>query len=164
VARQLRDAQCHTIWEGTENIICLDVLRAMAKERADEALFSRVEQALGTAEHPAISATASQIGRSADEVKEAVAYLERAPQELRLLQARRLADYMADVTQAALLVEEAAWELEHKGSARKALVARHFADMRLSEHAVRGITSGDRTAIDFFEPIVRYQPVPKDAI
>jgi len=164
VARQLRDAQCHTIWEGTENIICLDVLRAMAKERSDEALFSRVEQALGTAEHPAISATASQIGRSADEVKEAVAYLERAPQEIRLLQARRLTDYMADVTQAALLVEEAAWELEHKGSARKAIVARHFADMRLSEHPVRGITAGDRTVIDYFEPIVRYQPIPKDAL
>jgi len=164
VARQLRDAQCHTIWEGTENIICLDVLRAMQKENADEALFSRVEQALGTAEHPAIAATASQVGRSADEVKEAVAYLQRAPQELRLLQARRLADYMADVTEAALLVEEAAWELEHKGSARKALVARHFADMRLSEHPVRGITSGDRTVIDYFEPIVRYQPVPKDAL
>ena len=57
VARQLRDAQCHTIWEGTENIICLDVLRAMQKERADEALFARVERALGTAEHPALAAT-----------------------------------------------------------------------------------------------------------
>ncbi|HYM16052.1 MAG TPA: acyl-CoA dehydrogenase family protein [Dehalococcoidia bacterium] len=164
VARQLRDAQCHTIWEGTENIICLDVLRAMQKERADEALFSRVEQALGTAEHPSVTATASQVGRAADEVKEAVAYLEHAPQEVRLLQARRLTDYMADVAQAALLVEEAAWELEHKGSARKALVARHFASMRLSEHPVRGITSGDRTAIDFFEPIVRYQPVARDAL
>ena len=27
LARQLRDAQCHTIWEGTENICCLDVRR-----------------------------------------------------------------------------------------------------------------------------------------
>jgi len=26
VARQLRDAQSNTIWEGTENIICLDIL------------------------------------------------------------------------------------------------------------------------------------------
>lgn len=80
------------------------------------------------------------------------------------LQAQRLTDYMADVAQAALLVEEAAWELEHKGSARKALVARHFANLRLSEHPVRGITSGDRTTIDFFEPTVRYQPVSKDAL
>jgi hypothetical protein len=164
VARQLRDAQCHTIWEGTENIICLDVLRAMAKERADEALFGRIERALGGAEHPVLTSTVTDVGRALDEVKEAAAYLERAPQEIRLLQARRIADYMADVTQAALLVEEAAWELANKNSARKAIVARHFASMRLSEAPVRGIMSEDRTVLDYFDQIVRYQPISKDAL
>ena len=33
VARQLRDAQCHTIWEGTENICAIDVRRAMRSDR-----------------------------------------------------------------------------------------------------------------------------------
>ena len=28
----------------------------------------------------------------------------------------------------------------------------------------RGIASGDRTVLDFFEPIVRYQPVAKDSV
>ncbi len=159
VARQLRDAQCHTIWEGAENIICLDVLRAMTKEHAEESLFARVERAIGGAEHPALEGAVSHVGRSVDEVKEAVAYLERAPQEMRLLQARRLTDYMADVAQAALLVEEATWELAEKGSARKAIVARHFAETHLAQRPIRGITGGDRTVLDYFEPIVRYQPV-----
>ena len=48
MARQLRDAQCHTIWEGTENILCLDVRRAMRGEQAHIALLARVEQALET--------------------------------------------------------------------------------------------------------------------
>jgi len=164
VARQLRDAQCHTIWEGTENIICLDVLRSIQKEHADEALFARIERALGSAEHPSLAATAADVGRSADEVKEAAAYLERAPQEMRLLHARRLTDYMADVTQAALLVEEGAWELEHKGSARKAVVARYFASTRLAERPLRGITSSDRTVLDHFEPIVRYGRIDREAL
>ncbi len=164
VARQLRDAQCHTIWEGTENIICLDVLRSMTKEHAEEALFARVERAIGGAEHPALTGAVTQIGRSVDELKDAAAYLERAPQEIRLLQARRLTGYMADVAQAALLVEEATWELAHKGSARKAVVARRFVDTHLAQPTARGITGGDRTVLDFFEPIVRYQPVPRDAI
>jgi hypothetical protein len=158
-ARQLRDAQCHTIWEGTENIICLDVLRAMQKEHAEEALFARVERAIGGVEHPALASTVSQVGKSADEVKEAAAYLERAPQEVRLLQARRLTDYMADVAQAALLVEEATWELANKASARKAVVARHFAEMRLADRPLRGITSDDRTVLDHFDAIVRYTPI-----
>jgi alkylation response protein AidB-like acyl-CoA dehydrogenase len=159
VARQLRDAQCHTIWEGTENIICLDVLRAMTKEHAEEALFARIEQAIGGAEHPALADAVSQVGRSVDDVKEAVAYLEQAPQDVRLLHARRLTDFMADVAQAALLVEEATWELAEKNSARKAIVARHFIETHLTEEPLRGITSNDRTVLDYFEPIVRYQAV-----
>jgi hypothetical protein len=158
VARQLRDAVCHPIWEGTENIICLDVLRSMRKEHADEALLARVERALGGAEHPALAGTASQIGAAVDDVREAVAYLESAPEEVRLLQARRLTDYMADVAQASLLVEEAAWELAHKDSARKAAVARYFA-RRLAPQALRGITSPDRTVLDHFDAIVRYQRI-----
>ncbi len=164
VARQLRDAQCHTIWEGAENIICLDVLRAIAKEHADEALFGRIEHALGGAEHPTLTSTVTEVGRALDEVKEAAAYLEHAPQDVRLLHARRITDYMADVAQAALLVEEADWELAHKNSARKAIVARHFASMHLSQPPVRGITSEDRTVLDHFDAIVRYQPIPKEAL
>jgi acyl-CoA dehydrogenase len=157
VARQLRDAQCHTIWEGTENIICLDVLRSMQKEHADGALFARIERAIGTAEHPSLVEAASQTGRSADEVKEAIAWLEKAPQDIRLLQARRLANFMADIAQGALLVEEAAWEIEHKGSTRKATVARHFVTTHLAERPLRGITSGDQTVLDEFEPIVAWR-------
>jgi hypothetical protein len=71
---------------------------------------------------------------------------------------------MADVTQAALLVEEAVWELAHKGSARKAIVARYFVETHLRERPLRGITSGDRTALEYFEPIVRYQPVAPGSV
>ncbi len=164
VARQFRDAQCHTIWEGTENIICLDVLRSIAKERADEALFARIERALGGAEHPSLAATFSQVSRSVDEAKDALAFIARAPQDVRLLQARRVAEYLADVAQAALLVEEAVWELAEKGSARKAVVARYFVETRLAERPLRGITSPDRTVLDHFDAIVRYQPIEKGAL
>lgn len=159
VARQLRDAICHPIWEGTENIICLDVLRSMQKDQADEALFARVDQALGAAEHPAIATTASRVGRAVDECREAIAYVNSAPEDVRLLQARRLTAFMADVAQAALLVEEALWELEHIGSARKAIVAAYFGRQKLEHKPLRGITSDERTALDHFAAIVHYLPI-----
>ena len=34
ITRQLRDAQCHPIWEGSENVCVLDVLRAMRRDGA----------------------------------------------------------------------------------------------------------------------------------
>ncbi|MFX8964978.1 acyl-CoA dehydrogenase family protein, partial [Acinetobacter baumannii] len=34
VARILRDAQINTLWEGPDNVICLDVRRAITRENA----------------------------------------------------------------------------------------------------------------------------------
>jgi hypothetical protein len=106
----------------------------------------------------------TQLGRSLDEVRESIAYLLGAPEDVRLLNARRLTDYMADVTQAALLIEEAAWELEHKASARKVVVARQFIEMRLAQHPARGIMSGARVPLDHFDAIVNWRAVPPSAI
>jgi len=44
--RLLRDAQVLPIWEGTTNILTLDVLRAIGKERCHEAFFDRLHRAL----------------------------------------------------------------------------------------------------------------------
>jgi len=164
VARQFRDAMCHPIWEGTENIICLDVLRAMARDHADEALFDRIDRATSGVEHPALVETARRLGTNIDELRGAIGYLNAAEEDVRLLNARRLTDLMADVTQASLLVEEAAWELARKGSARKALVARQFVEARLTQHPARGITAGARLPLDWFDEIVRWKPVPPEAV
>jgi alkylation response protein AidB-like acyl-CoA dehydrogenase len=45
--RLLRDVQVMPIWEGTTNILTLDVLRVVEKERGHEAFFDRVRRALG---------------------------------------------------------------------------------------------------------------------
>ena len=49
LTRQLRDAQCHPIWEGSENICVLDVLRAIRRDAAHEAVVARIDQAVATA-------------------------------------------------------------------------------------------------------------------
>jgi hypothetical protein len=160
VARQLRDAQCHTIWEGTENICAIDVRRAMRSEGAHEAVLRRIDRALepaglaeagGTLERPAAAVRDARA-----ELVEAIAYLQSAPEDLALLRLRRFAYLMADTLEAALLCEEAAWSLRRDGDARKAAVAAHFCRRRLESPPVRGITSNDRTVLDLFEPLIRY--------
>src|SRR4030043_320258 len=143
VARQLRDGQCHTIWEGAENIICLDIQRAMIKEAAHEALLQRVESSLSVASDlapsvPSLRQPIDAVEQTAREVREVIAYLAQADREVAMLHARRLAGYLADLAQGALLLEEAAWEAAHRGSARKALVARLFADPQLFHEPLRG--------------------------
>jgi len=155
VARQLRDAQCHTIWEGTENVICLDILRGFRDEQVLQAVFSALE-ARTHRTSAMLDPVRESIARSLSEVREALKFLSRAERDLAQLRARSFANYLADVTQAALLLEEAEWELKHRGSARKAIVAHLFAESHLRERPARGVTSTDRTALDFFEPLTRY--------
>ncbi|HEY7136610.1 MAG TPA: acyl-CoA dehydrogenase family protein [Acidimicrobiia bacterium] len=157
MARQLRDAQCHTIWEGTENILCLDVRRAMRNEGAHEALLARVERALDEAASQRVLASAADaVAATLKDAREAITYLESAPTDLQLLHARRFAYLLADVVEGALLLDEASWSLRRDGDARKALVARRFATRRLVHPRVRGILDDDRSVIDRFEPLVRY--------
>jgi acyl-CoA dehydrogenase len=157
MARQLRDAQCHTIWEGTENILCIDVRRAMRAEHAHVALLARLERSLDAgAGHKVLASTIDTVATSLADVRRAVSYLDGAPDDLALLHSRRFAELLADTAQGALLVEEAAWALDRSGDARKAAVARRFAARRLANATLRGITDPDRTVIDLFEPLVRY--------
>src|SRR6202012_1799731 len=50
VARLLRDAQVNTIWEGPDNILCLDVRRGIEKARAHESLLARMRDAVSVSE------------------------------------------------------------------------------------------------------------------
>lgn len=162
-ARQLRDAQCHTIWEGTENIICLDVLRAMRKEHAHDALLDRVDAALAAATHPALAKMRDLVAEARREVQGAVEFVLQAPDDLRQLHARRVTAWLGDVTEAALLLEQAQTELDRSGSARKAAVARLFIDEHLTASPMRGI-SDDRSVFTLFESITRYAPLEVGAL
>ena len=158
-ARQLRDAQCHTIWEGAENIICLDILRSMAKDSAHDALLDRVDRAIESANHPSLDGIKDAIGQARREAQEVILFLARASNDLRQLHARRAGQLLADLTQAALLLEAAQEELETTGSARKAAVTRFFVRERLASGLpMRGIDE-DRSVLDLFEPVTRYAPV-----
>jgi acyl-CoA dehydrogenase len=165
MARQFRDAQCHPIWEGTENIICLDVRRAMHGEGAHEALLSRIERSLDAAgPHEPLARAAEAVAAAVKDAREAISYLTTADDDLQLLHARRLAYLLADLSEGAVLLDEAAWALNRDGDGRKALIARRFARTHLETPHVRGIVDDDRTVLDFFDPLVRYGKVDAAAV
>ena len=164
MARQLRDAQCHTIWEGTENICSLDVRRAMRNEGAHHALLARVERSLEGADTSAALAPAlDAVASTRSDTKDALSFYESADTDAQLLHAKRLTHLLADLVEGALLLDEATWQLERDGDARKAVVARRFA-RRLVPSRARGILDDDRTVLELFEPIVRYGPIEPSAV
>ncbi|MCL5044850.1 MAG: acyl-CoA dehydrogenase family protein [Deltaproteobacteria bacterium] len=158
LARLLRDAQANPVWEGTENIICLDVLRALRSEKVMQSALARLHGVLEAAV-PELGGLRAVLARSLEEAVEALGFLAGCERDLAELRARGFANYLADLFEAALLLEEAAWELERSGNARKAVVAALFIKRRLVVPAGRGIASADRTLLDLFEPLVGYGEV-----
>ncbi len=92
--RLYREAPLNSIWEGSGNVNCLDVLRALAREPAAlEAYFAEIAPAAGQNAHLAA----------------AVADLQRqfASREEMEMQARRVVERLALIWQGALLVQHA---------------------------------------------------------
>jgi acyl-CoA dehydrogenase len=161
-ARQLRDAQCHTIWEGAENIIVLDVLRSMRKEQAHDALLGRIEAALAVADHSLLARDRDAVAESLREARGAIEFLLGAPDDVRQLHARRLATWLSELTEASLLLEQAARELRESGSARKAAVARLYIREHIAAGSLRGI-SDDRSVLELYDSVVGYAPLEAGA-
>jgi putative acyl-CoA dehydrogenase len=90
--RLYREAPVNSIWEGSGNIMCLDVLRALAKEGAAEALLAEIRAARGG--DARLDAAAAAL-----ETRLAAAGNESA--------ARRLVEEMVLCLQGALLVRHA---------------------------------------------------------
>jgi len=161
--RLLRDAQVLPIWEGTENILSLDVLRALDREDAHEPFMAAMQERLDTLAHPALEDAAAVVESEYHDCCTALATLADSDAEYAQLSAKRLAHYIFEVFTAALLLARAQSGLED-GRGRTALVARRFVDRELADGDARGITSGDRFPLEHFEAVVRYEPVDADDI
>jgi putative acyl-CoA dehydrogenase len=95
--RLLRDSAVHAIWEGSGNVVALDVLRAMAKEPDSvAALIEECERARGADR---------DLDAHLDATKRSLAEIARSEQPQFL--ARRVAEQLALSVQASLLVRHA---------------------------------------------------------
>jgi alkylation response protein AidB-like acyl-CoA dehydrogenase len=152
IARILRDAQVNPLWEGPDNILCLDVRRGIEREQADVAFLHRLREALDSA--PQDDPTTSLVAERVDQLMIAIErwkVLDRTVAELRLFP---LAEFMVDVYAGALLLEQAGYEQRTLGSDRKTLVARLYAQRHLADHGpLRGIDEPRSEVLDRFKDL-----------
>ena len=128
----LRDAQVLPIWEGTTNVLALDTLRAVGRDEALPALVEEVHRAAGTAgDHAPLAEVAARATAAVDHAAAWVASAgDAGGRDVVEHGARRWALTLGRATQAALLVEQAAWDRK-QGSDRGVAAARRFAQQRL---------------------------------
>jgi putative acyl-CoA dehydrogenase len=98
MGRLFREAPVNSIWEGSGNVMCLDVLRAISRNPGDaERVFDRLQDAATQA--PTVL---SQLNRLRDAIAQAPETLER--------EARRFTQRLALVGQACLMLRHASAE------------------------------------------------------
>jgi alkylation response protein AidB-like acyl-CoA dehydrogenase len=141
--RLLRDAQVLPIWEGTTNILSLDLfLRTFGRERAHEQILEealrRLEPVKIAGLEQAREGTLRAIAALAAEADRALGAPAGPDERI----ARELALRLADAYAGALLIADAQAAAEEGGGAREALVARRHYERRLAPRGEAGLRPG----------------------
>jgi acyl-CoA dehydrogenase len=152
VARLLRDAQVNTIWEGPDNILCLDVRRGIEQTQAHETLLARMHDAVSVSDD---DETTGLVARRIEDLDAAVTAWSKLDGDVAEARLFPLAQFMGDVYAGALLTEQSAWERATFGTDRKALVARLYAQRYLADRGpLRGIDADSDEALERFDELV----------
>jgi hypothetical protein len=148
----LRDAQVNTIWEGPDNILCLDVRRGIERAQAQEPLLQRLHDAVSVSDDDETTRLVRCRIENLEAAITAWSKLDGAVAEARLFPLTR---FIGDVYAGALLTEQAAWERATRQAERKALVARLYASRHLADQGpMRGIDAQGDDAIERFDELV----------
>ncbi|QJE71728.1 acyl-CoA dehydrogenase [Aerophototrophica crusticola] len=159
-ARLYRDCLVTAVWEGPANIQALELLRLVAGKRAgDQVFLARVGTILSdlppAAQEPAAEDVSAILEGAVEECRAALSYLRQRPEE-GPRHGRRLLDLMADTLAAALLCEEAVYDLA-LGDRRKWLVASRFTRKVLGR--ADPITADIDPANAEFDAVLAYEAV-----
>ena len=122
----LRDMQVLSIWEGTTNVLSLDVLRALEQTGGLDVLLNEIDRCLQQIRQEELQEVGSTIRAAMDS---AAAWLKRADRkgtEAIQAGARRFALTLGDATALALLARQAQWQLDHDGDERPLAAALRF--------------------------------------
>lgn len=160
--RLLRDAIVNVVWEGSSNVIVLDVARAIARENAGEALFSNLFERLQAVAHEDVQALARDVQQHLRRIAQRIAQLALLDQEQAQLPMRGLVERIAQLTIVTLLLEQAESELA-RGMAGTGKRKWHIAQLYMRRHITVDpdgwASDSDSTALTYFEELVDWKAI-----
>jgi hypothetical protein len=122
----LRDAQVLTIWEGTTNVLSLDVLRALHDAGGLEPVVREAARCAAEVRDPALGAPVRAALRAVERAAEWLRQATRDGEPALQAGARRFSLTLGRAAEAALLASHAQWALD-RGDPRPAAAARRLA-------------------------------------
>ena len=160
--RLLRDAIVNVVWEGSSNVIVLDVARAIAREGVDKALFAMLQQRLQSLQHSIVVPVAREVQTLLHLLAERIHSLASLDAESAQLPMRGLVERMAQLTIITLLLEQAENELVRgpQGTGkRKWLIALLYLHRHVQVHPDGWAADNDPTSLNHFDELVNWEAV-----
>jgi hypothetical protein len=160
-ARLVRDSFLGSIWEGAENVVALDIARAATKGRAHEALFGDLSAKLDPLRDPDVRREAAPLRDALAATKSRLEQLLLVSPDEREPKMTRMADRMAAVACAVLLMVDADAQAKAGDGYRKLLVA--------TEYRRRNVDGGDpldwaTAGVRWLDEILDWKPIPAEAV
>ena len=161
--RLLRDAIVNVVWEGSSNVIVLDVMRAINREGAATALFGMLHQRLQSFQNSIVVPVAQQVQALINQLAQRLQELSRMDAESAQLPMRGLVERMAQLAIITLLLVQAEDELlrgpEGTGK-RKWLIALLYLHRHVLVHPDGWAADSDPTALNHFDELVNWRTIP----
>lgn len=129
--RLYRDMVVLESWEGTHNVLCLQVLRDIQRYHLHEPYFRWLDRLLDSVTAPALKAARGAVTDAVERAKRLLRRISALSLDEQQAHARRLADALIDAGQAALLLAEAQWEIDSDVNTLKPQAAAHFITVHL---------------------------------
>lgn len=129
--RLLRDAQVFSIWEGTTNVLSLDLLRAIEKEGAFEGIVETIQSLAAGITNLDLQPSVDKVNHALQELAQAVPLAVEQGGESLQATARKLAFCLARTLASALLLDHAQWG-HRQGDLASAVVARRWCSQDLT--------------------------------
>ncbi len=129
--RLYRDMVVLESWEGTHNVLSLQVMRDISRYGIHQPFFRAMETHLNSVSHPSLAEDVAVVREGLETAKSLLGRLASGGDVYAQAHARRLLDHLAYVGQATLLLAEAQWELDKGLPTTKPDLTTHYINRHL---------------------------------
>ncbi len=159
VERLMRDAKITTIYEGTNNMMVLDIQRSIAKESTLEVLIEDIEFHLQAVTHGSLIPFKDLVFQGVESIHSARENILKSedPDTAQQIEARRFAELLIRVYEAGLMLEEAQYLIDQENDWRKAVMAMKYITDKLP-HSTPTL-SGQILSVKYFDSIFYMEKV-----
>ncbi len=127
----LRDVQVLSIWEGTTNILSLDVLRAIRKENAAEPFLLDIKERLALITLESLNQAKTKAEQALHQLTKYMQSMSQFDEEAQQIAARQFAFSLTRTYIASLLLEHAAWCHQQAINPQMLVIAQRWCDKAL---------------------------------